>query len=359
MRLFICLFATILLLSCSSNKDSSVHFINKDFRKEAKLVKGELVRFEEELIYANRYFVYDTLLIVRNNLKSETEIVEFRNLHTGKLLKSIFAKGEGPDELLSAQLYLSDNILTVKDIMRDRVSFVNIDSLMLSNHYKPVWHNYNSDYHVLDELNDSCMVMLNSYKYRNDKLGINIDAPRLEVAKKGDNSTRWLPTDFKYYPFNVTNGYIAVSRTHGKIMYACFGSPIMELYDNRLNLLKEIRIPDDYEKDLDNIRIKDDGSLVYRIFRPMASVCCRVVGDYFYTLYNGYAHDVRSFDPEKNQDPKYFPLIMKFDMDGNFVKSYKTDRYLFELSLSKDGKTAYTVGLDENGEFALFRYKLE
>ena len=34
------------------------------------------------MIYANRFFVYDSLLIVRNNPKSQKNLIEIRNLRT-------------------------------------------------------------------------------------------------------------------------------------------------------------------------------------------------------------------------------------------------------------------------------------
>lgn len=47
--------------------------------------------------------------------------------------------------------------------------------------------------------------------------------------------------------------------------------------------------------------------------------------------------------------------MFKFDWDGNFIKSYHSDKYLSSLSLSSDGKTFYGKGYDENGNVVLWR----
>lgn len=348
-----------LLVGCTPyNNEDVVYTLENNYREKAKEVKGELIRYDDELIYANCFLVYDSLLITRNHNKSLQPLIEIRSLKNGMLLRSLFNKGEGPDELLMAQLYLSENILTIKDMMKGKVCFMNLDSIAINTNYIPKLYNYNKNFHVLNQLNDSCMVMLSAYKYTNKKLGINIDLPRLEMAKFGDTNITWSPSDFKCTPFNVTNGHIATSLKHKRALYASAESPILELYNDKLHLLKTIRIPDSFEDKL-NIIKEDDGYIVYKRVLPMSFACCGTINDCFYLLYSGYAYDVTTFNPAKNKDDKYFPLILKFDMEGNLLNTYKTDRYIFRLSMSKDEKAAYATGFDENGEYALYKYNLE
>lgn len=348
-----------LLAGCTPYKNENVVFsLENDYKEKAKEIKGELIRYDDELIYANRFLVYDSLLIVQNNNKSQQPLIEIRSLKNGMLLRSFFNKGEGPYELLMTQVYLSENILTIKDLMKKKVCFMNLDSIVINTNYIPKLYNYNKNFHVLNQLNDSCMVMLSAYKYTNKELGIDIDLPRLEMAKFGDTNITWSPSDFKYTPYNVTNGYIATSLKHKRTLYASAGSPFLELYNDKLHLLKTIRIPDSFEDKL-NIIKKDDGYIVYKRFLPKSFACCGTINDCFYLLYSGYAYDVTTFNPANNKDEKYFPLIFKFDMEGNLLNIYKTDRYIFELSMSRDEKAAYATGFDENGEYALYKYNLE
>lgn len=357
-KLFI-LGSIFILTGCTPyNNKGSVYTLENNYREKAKEIKGELIQYDDELINANRFLVYDSLLIVLNNNKSQQPLIEIRSLKDGVLLRSLFNKGEGPDELLMAQVYLSENILTIKDLIKRKVSFMNLDSIAINPNYFPSLYNYNKNFHILNQLNDSCMVMLSAYKYNNKELGIDINVPRLEMAKFGDTNITWSPSDFKYTPYNVTNGYMATSLRNKRILYASAGSPLLELYNDKLQLLRTIKIPDSFEDKL-NIIKKDDGYIVYKRILPKSFACCGTIKDCFYLLYSGYAYDVTIFNPINNKDSKYFPLILKFDMEGNLLNIYKTDRYLFELSMSKNGKTAYATGYDEDGEYALYKYSLE
>lgn len=82
----------LLLLGCkrATSDDATTIVYPEDFRKHAVEIHETQVHLDEEMIYANRFFVYDSLLIVRNNPKSQKNLIEIRNLRTMDLLKSFF-----------------------------------------------------------------------------------------------------------------------------------------------------------------------------------------------------------------------------------------------------------------------------
>ena len=330
----------------------------KDFRNQAVEIKGTQVQLDEDMIYANRFFVYDSLLIIRNHSKSQRGLIEIRNLHTMDLLKNLFAYGEGPNEFLLCQMTLNENKLILRDNMRDYFTFVNLDSI-LNPDYQPVFTKFSGDYHEFAPYKGDSAVILNAYTYKNDKLDIHIDGPRLQKASLSQTIVNpYKPTDFDAYPYNVTNGWIAVSGSHPRILYASSYTPDLELYDYNLNLLHNIKIPDYYEDKIDIVK-KMDAGLVFRKRLPTATYALSVMNDSFYLLYNGFCYDVSEFSIEKNKDPKFFPLILKIGMDGRLQKVYHCDRYAFNMSIAENGKTAYLNGLDEDGNYALYKYELE
>lgn len=351
----------LLLLGCkrATSDDAIAIVYPEDFRKHAVEIHGTQVHLDEEMIYANRFFVYDSLLIVRNNPKSQKNLIEIRNLHTMDLMKSFFSYGEGPEEFLLCQMSLNENKLVLRDGMRDRFTFVNLDSILHPD-YKPVFIKYSGDYHEFAPYKSDSAVMLNAYTYKNDKLGINIDVPRLNKASlKKTIVNPYKPSDFDVYPYNVTNGNIIVSGSNQRILYASSNTPDIELYDYNLNLLHSIKIPDYYNEDKITVIQKEDAGLVFNEWLPTATYILSVVNDSFYVLYNGFCYEVRNFSIEKNKDPKFFPLILKISMDGKLQKVYHCDRYLFNMSIVENGKTAYLSGFDEDGNYALYKYVLE
>lgn len=349
----------LLLLGCkrATSGDATAIVYPEDFRKHAVEIHGTQVHLDEEMIYANRFFVYDSLLIVRNNPKSQKNLIEIRNLHTMDLMKSFFSYGEGPEEFLLCQMSLNENKLVIRDSMRDRFTFVNLDSILHPD-YKPVFIKYSGDYHEFAPYKSDSAVMLNAYTYKNDKLGINIDVPRLNKASlKKTIVNPYKPSDFEVYPYNVTNGRIAVSESNSIILYASAHTPNIELFDNNLNLLKNIKVPDYYEDKIQVIK-KEDAGVVFKEWLPYATSAISIINNCFYLLYNGFYYETE-IPIEKNKDPKFFPLILKISMDGKLQKVYHCDRYIFNMSIVENGKTAYLSGFDEDGNYALYKYVLE
>ena len=236
---------------------------------------------------------------------------------------------------------------------------MNLDSVLCPG-YKPVFFKYSGDYHEFAPCKGDSVVMLNAYTYKDDKLGVHTDVPRLHKAALINKTivNPYQPSDFDVYPYNVTNGYIAVSESNSRVLYASSHTPDLELYDNDMNLLHNIRIPDNYEDKIQIIQ-KEATGLVFQSWLPTAGYTLSVVNDCFYLLYNGFCYEVGTFSIENNQDPKYFPLILKIGMDGRLQKVYHCDRYIFNMSIVENGKIAYLSGYDDEGNYALYKYVLE
>lgn len=349
----------LLLFGCKRTQDDVQQIVYpENYREQAVDIHGVQVQFEEDMIYANRFFVYDSLLIVRNNSKSQKNIIEIRNLKTMDLLKSLFTYGEGPEEFLLCQMSLNENTLVLCDDMRDRFAFANLDSILHPD-YKIAFTNFSGDYHEFAPYKNDSVIMLNGYTYKNDQLDIHIDVPRLEktsLDKKIVNPYK--PSDFDAYPYNVTNGNIAVSSSNQKILYASSSTPDLELYDSNLNLLHRIKVPDYYEDKINTVK-HADGGVVFKGLLPAATSTMSIVNDNFYLLYRGFIYDVSTFSNKDNKDPKFFPLILKIDMNGKLRKVYHCDRYVFNMSITENGKTAYLSGYDKDGNYALYKYTLE
>jgi hypothetical protein len=356
-QIIICITLAFSIWSCTSNKNESQNnfILDKRIKLEAKVLHVDTIGFFDELIYARDFRVYqDSILVVRNHRYSDVYFLEFYNLNQKKSLRQMYRLGNGPDELLSANIYINQSTLTAVDYVKDYIAFPNIDSLL-----------YNADYNkvpikfyphspvVVQYKKENQMLVENPYCFKDEESGIDNHAPRFIIYN--ENSVYVEKNKYKYYTWNVaTNGRIITNYQKNRIVYANTNLSVIEIYDADLCLLKQIKGPDNL---IPEYKIVSDeyvfNEVLFRDHIPYTYLDFCVSDDFFCLTYLG------DYFVDKKKITDYPLWIFKFDWDGNFMESYSIGRYVSCISLSADGKSFYASAVSEEETPFLIKLSLE
>lgn len=308
----------------------------------------EEVLFDREYIFATRYMIYrDTVLIVCNKDNSGDNLLEIYNMNNGELFNSYFLKGRGPGELLSARWFLNGGTLIVDDFQRNQIAFVELDRVLADSNYIPKLDNYDPDVPTINRTVDGRMLMLNPYAYYDDvkKVG-NKNQPRFIIA---DFNKAVPEIQYTYDTYNMAGGYILTNYEKNRICFASSSQAEMEIYDGDLNLLNKAFGPDKFDVQYH----VGEAMLDYYNGSPVSYSGVCATQDNLFLIYYG---NLLKIGTKRRQ---WNPLVLVFDWDGDFVKSYQLDKYAFNPSISLDGKTLYVTGYDNMNLPKLYKYNLE
>ena len=322
------LFAVYIFYGCWNNKATDKDFfLDKTIKSEAKQVMIDTVGYFEDLIYAQDFWVYqDSILIVCNKKYADVYFVEFYDLRRQQLLRQLFRLGNGPYELLSAIVTMDGNVLTVNDYVKDQVAFVNIDSVLQNPLYVApvIRHAYSSPTAV--RYKEGQLLLENPYCFKSKELGIDHKASRFVVIT--DNEPYIESKQYEYTTRNVAvNGKIITDYQKDRIIYADGNKPLLEIYNNELELIKQIHGPD---KMLIKYRINEDNSICFNKIIPFVYMNFCTSADFVYLIYLG------DFLVPFGQMEDLPAWIFQFDWDGNLIESYSVGRYINSISLSAE-----------------------
>jgi hypothetical protein len=343
-----------LLISCSKPKTQG-NKLNEECLKEALQLTVDTLPsiwdFDEENVrYPRKCYIYqDSVLILNNKRSTNGYFIEFLSMKDGRILKQLYPKGEGPDELLLCTTYFSlCRELQVNDIARGTLGIVAVDSLMadttlqfpLRNRYaylSPTAIPYKEGY-----------LVENPNRFIHPELGIVQDAPRFMyldgVKTEGDTI---------HYPYDTRNvvadGLLISNPQKNRILYANMHQSKLEVYDWNLKLLREVDGPIELNAEYS---IDKYNEITFKGKIPYAYLDYCSSEDYCYLIYMGDCLD-------EDKDMKDYPSwIFQFDWDGNFVNSYTANCCLRSISLSADQKSFYALSYSFEGEPILVKLTL-
>lgn len=325
-------FVFCLIVSCAKQTDKNIIVLGDEAKNSAIVLTQEIpdsVPLFDASIYAQKFLVYqDSIVIVKNRRYEDQYFIEFYNMHTNNLIKKLYRLGNGPDEILSASIYLNGNILTVNDYQKYQVAFINVDSVLQNKLYSAnlIRHYYPSPSVV--EYNENELLIENPYCFKDDELRIDNKAPRFVITKK---SVPYVEKNkYDYYTRNVAcDGNIITNHSKNKIFYADFRNSILEIYDYDLNLQKKIIGPEILKPEYTIVENK----VIFKKKAPYGYMNYCTDDDYIYLIYFGALCDY-----SKDENEKDFPTwIFQFNWEGEFVKSYSAGRYISTISIDKDG----------------------
>ncbi|MDR0972764.1 MAG: TolB-like 6-bladed beta-propeller domain-containing protein [Prevotellaceae bacterium] len=340
----------IVLYSCqvSRNHVSDTVVLSQTTKTDAKRLMVDTIDLSgysssDDFIYARFFLVYqDSVLIVVNNKYEEVCFLEFYNMKNREMLKKMYRLGDGPNELLSANVDISGNLLFVNDFIKGQVAFVNIDSVLINPDYHclPIQHAYKGSPTAVP-YKDSLLLLENPNHFIDKGLRINQDVPRFLVASRNKTAISTAPLSYKYYTRNVAvDGRIITNYEKDRIFYADFHKPLLEIYDSNLILIKSIAGPDVLPIEY-AIR---DNSLSFKGRVPYAYLRYCMDNEAVYLIYIG---DFISVSRDAEELPAW---IFKFDWEGTFMESYTTGKYIVSLTLSNEADTFYATIREKGNE---------
>lgn len=294
-------------------------------------------------IYSERSYikVFDTLLFFNNN-KDENSllITNFK----GDTIKSIFAKGKGPDELLNITefKFVSDSVMYFFDERASKVVFYKINDLLLKNHPKP-FKTYN-----FGERNFMLYDMVDYNKFlgldflENERITV-VDSLGKTIKKIADfNGLGEIDTNFM--PFLYINSSflrnIAAKSDNEKYILAYISCDVIEIYDSVGNQTFAGHGPDYYIiEDFDKELLKSD-KIYFSQFDSSNVIAfgkIQTTDDYFFVSYKGKSY---------LEDPYGFRYILIFDWKGTPVKAFYLDKPFFSFYIDFNNKYLYTYSFN-------------
>ena len=139
MKTFIYIFRCIIIVvlvvvmnSCSKRvvDDSISVLLEEQALSNAVPLESHDVWYPFDSIYSNRFYVYaDTILVVENK-KAAGNFLDFYNIRNRNLIARKLPFGEGPGELLFAQMIYEGNVMRVTDYINRRLYNVEIDQVL-------------------------------------------------------------------------------------------------------------------------------------------------------------------------------------------------------------------------------------
>lgn len=340
--------AVALSVSCSEQSTGNVPVMTLDHtvKDTANTLISEDLNFNIPISAQEIYICEDSIAVVCN--KNSTWFLELYNLNENRLIKHLLRHGNGPGEMLDVNFYFNNDTIGIEDFQKDRIAIIPIHDAVYNDSYNPELRTLSlqSQYKLPFK---GRLIALNPYCFINKEYGIDNNGPRFIITDS--NYVYEDSSSYEYDTFNVSYSTFFISHINDRIVFVNTYKPELEIYDLRLNPLREILGP---EMPSQKYLIEDDGDVVFLNTIPAAYSSFCHDESYFYVSYNGALLSYKN-----NFDRSLLKTwIMKFDWDGNFIDSYYIDYYIESMSLSKDSRYIYVFGTDSTGENVFYKYQL-
>ena len=334
--------------ACSKNEQEDVPttILKEQILTDATPLTINKAWYPIDSIYPTQFYVYaDTILIVENQ-KAAGNFLDFYNIRTQKLIAKELPFGEGPDELLFAQMNYDGNSMRVTDYINRKMCNVNINQVLKEENYKPELLPFSKNNIITTSpvsFGDS-ILFVNPFHYVNLQEGINQQPPRL-IASTPDNPEPPMPMDYDYMTFNVGQGLLGANLHLGKVFFASFETSLVEFYDSNLKLIRKVLGPIALpEAKLSICASKKDAKreVCYKgVLQPEAYSLFTACKDKLFLVYTG---QKVTFDNLKD----FHSFILCFDWEGKLLKCYSVPARVYALSVSAtNSDTFYATIRDE------------
>ena len=346
-KLLLFLVIISILFSCKENvaSDDCVVLLPETIKKGAISLKSEVIEFKESNIHASEYFVYNDSVFILCNYSTNEEALNVYSYPSLKRIADFIPFGKGPGEISSAKYFIRNESIMVFDPNVRVNSILHIDSLLNEN-YKPIFNNHGIYIAAYDEYSKDSLVVANPYCFEDDESGIMNEADRLVIINK-NNKLNELEVYGKheYLTQSVTLGSVLSNKTKNCIIFADHNNTKLEFYDYDLNLKKHIKILDelDIKYDISSYDRMVLGTSVYGITNTYKE------DEFFYVSYVGSKCD--RLKPRSDYDT----WILKFDWDGNLIKSYHYDKLIIAFTVSNVKDTFYATTYDSDDLYILVK----
>ena len=334
-----------LMCSCTSKKIQDAESFDWSNIPEPIHLKGDSISFDEILLMPTRIVVIDSFLLTKN--RNVERFFHIYNLNTKKKVGERIPFGIGPKEMLDpVWLIMPDSNLAVFDRNKRQMNIYRKSLLLTCDTVSPLKH-ISFDYQLMNPVVLPGVGILSSNLQTEDKKFIAVDFDGNKINEFGE-----YPNDYKgktLYEKSVTfMGDIAVKPDGSRWVMTHKPTDMLEIYDNKLNLLKRLQGPDQNVPDLkeENGRIQRKGRAAKEAyFFPIATTDC------FYVLYDGREYDVKS--PTRYLRDK----LLVFDWEGNPIKYYQLSEPILHFSI--DIKQQILYGVSDYPEFHIVAFPMQ
>lgn len=347
---------SLFLCGCADTSSIPTEELDKKLLDNARQMKIDTIDIGKPFFCANEFIVYhDSILVVVNDRKTSSYFIEIYNLKSKQMIAQYYKKGNGHNELLSANADLNKNMLIVNDFIRSQYAFIDLDSVSQNPNYSVSVRQH--------ELRDCPTVIPykgkflveNPYCFTNEKInvkqGTEYGVSRFVVTNGSD---KWNDTDkYKFYTRNVAvDGRIIYNASKHRLLYANCHESRLEVYDDDLNLLKEVNGPVNLEAQyvIEPMDGNNKKEVVFSGFAPYAYLAYCTDSDNVYLVYLG-----QKFYPGKNSMEDMDTYILQFDWDGNYKQCFAAGKYLLGLAKGTDKNVFYATGYDANRNVCLLK----
>ncbi|MFI3263025.1 MAG: hypothetical protein R3Y26_08970 [Rikenellaceae bacterium] len=316
-------------------------------------LKAEVVKESQFFFNAKNFSMCnDSVMVVLNKPSGKNSFVVFHNIKRDESIAEFIRLGRANNEMLNCSAHIKDNLLLVKDFVKNNLAIINIDSVLV----------YGSDYEVNDfikfgntigsgfvtQYDSNRLIMLNPYCFTNKDMRIDNKQPRF-IVLENDITPPLEYNDELYFTFNVTQGPIITNKNKNRVIYASSSLSEIEIYDFDLDPVKKIFGPIELTP---TYRVSDGKDISFDKIVPYSYMSSYYNEDYFYLTYVGeYFH---RNDKLENFDS----YILKFDWDGNLVETYHSPEYIYSLYWSEINNSFYGRGFND-GEIILWKLNIE
>ncbi|MDR1745702.1 MAG: TolB-like 6-bladed beta-propeller domain-containing protein [Tannerella sp.] len=336
-------------------------------KNEVKLTEPEVIEFADLLAPVKFYVMYDTLVVVNNSYQCEYGL-ELYSLNSMKRLSEFAPKGQGPEDFLSTNVLIysaSDTSIIICDTRTYSYSIIDLPASVAANRLK-ITKKFNYDINLFQSedititddghyIGYNCWY-LNSTQYNNGVpvfIRHTMDYDRTKTEEGLD------PRKYKYIVGSVNGGLPFFNPNTKQLWLMDKRMDKIDIYNDSLQIVKTISGPDHY--DCNYIEQLNQGLSIIlfdkdKEYKSYSNYTISKSG--IYIIYEGVNGEVMDWTK-----PPTFPEtveIFKFDFDGNFVKSYLLDRYVYAVSVDSNEEFMYcTARTSVEDEAQLVRYKIK
>lgn len=363
------LFQALVLFGCTQKQPQyEVITLTEENLPQIIPLKLEKIDLPEDYLMGNTYcYVYkDTILLVlkKDDPYPLTHMLTIINMNTQEKIGEYFTRGQGPREFISLTGFLSHNHLDLCCYTTRKLVSFNIDSaIMLGNKYQTnvvaaKWEGF-LDFRKFD---DSSFLVTNMFYFDGCKeYKTDASVPEFyKISNNGDFSPAPKKINFeklKCFPANVNGCEMSINEERKRVVCCYHYQPYIKVFDLNMKQIRQINGP---EPDDGEYAIEYDNMLFFSVDKGInhyyyQSFCD---DDYIYVA-NRRNHGDKSRGAEFIEKEKNTTEIFQLDWDGNVTARYSAKGYEFIYMTYGAATNIFYVWVDDNGERALYKAKLD
>lgn len=347
MRTYIrCIFPVLtgICVACTSpSKYEGVESFGWDAFQKPTSLQADTLKFDDELMKPIRILVLDSLLLTKN--VNTQHFFHVYNLNNMKKVGECISFGAGPQEMIDPiWMPMSNGDFGVLDRNKKVLDVYQGRNILINDSIKPIKHiTFNEMLMNAVCLPGVGIISSTMTSAENKFIAINLDGQLISYF--GDYPKEY-KSDNPMQNYSNFMGELAVKPDGTRWMIAHKLTDMLEIYDNKLNLLKRIQGPDGI---LPQAKVTGEGishgkDVKTGYFFPVAT------DKYIYVLYAGGKYDGQS------QKRYLHDKLLVFNWKGKPVKYYQLSDPVLHFTV--DEKRNMLYGLSDSPEVHIVAYSL-